>query len=307
MAHVKKELLECLIRQCIREIIEQISEGEAGEHEYCNKCGVRVKIVRHGPYAVCSKCKSILGDWMEENHSMLNEAMDAYIMLAKPLDMSLLTYFRNQLQGCEVTYDSNTQELHVRSTDSKVFNDGNNIIQQTLKSKGYPFSVHTSLEEDDTIGTTPPSDGLVNGRNIQKGRELGLVTRENTGDPMFNIPKSRDEVINKIKSQGKEKEFINIYGNTPQNYFAMYANKEPDIWTWVMSDLGLQENTLGAAAPPADGLGTAEQPPLPKGPTFTENKLEKELKNLREGKPVSPEIIKLKMAIKEIVKEVFSE
>ena len=72
-----------------------------------------------------------------------------------------------------------------------------------------------------------------------------------------------------------------------------------------------EDETGGAAAPPADGLGTAEQPSMPKKPSpftpFNETKLKKEWVNAKEGKPLSPEINELKSAIKRIVREVFSE
>lgn len=69
-----------------------------------------------------------------------------------------------------------------------------------------------------------------------------------------------------------------------------------------------EDETVGAASPPADGLGTAEQPALPKKPTsVSETKLKKEWINVKEGKSLSPEINELKQAIKRIVREVFSE
>lgn len=63
----------------------------------------------------------------------------------------------------------------------------------------------------------------------------------------------------------------------------------------------------GAVAPPEDGQGTADQPAIPKKPTFTETKLTKEWINTKDGKPMSEELNQLKMAIKNIVREVFSE
>lgn len=47
--------------------------------------------------------------------------------------------------------------------------------------------------------------------------------------------KTRQSTIDKIKSASKLQEFINIYGRTPDEYFTEYADKEPEIWTWVLN------------------------------------------------------------------------
>jgi hypothetical protein len=56
--------------------------------------------------------------------------------------------------------------------------------------------------------------------------------------------KSRVECIRIINESGKLQDFINIYdGRTPEEYFKEYAKNEPDIWLWVLDDLGIKEAT----------------------------------------------------------------
>ena len=49
----------------------------------------------------------------------------------------------------------------------------------------------------------------------------------------------RQDAVQKIKSAGKYEAFIKVFQRTPEEYFAEYADKEPEIWQWVLNDLGI--------------------------------------------------------------------
>jgi hypothetical protein len=56
--------------------------------------------------------------------------------------------------------------------------------------------------------------------------------------------KSRENCITIIDRQNKREMFVNIYGRQPEEYFSEYAYKEPEIWFWVMDDLGMKRLPL---------------------------------------------------------------
>lgn len=53
------------------------------------------------------------------------------------------------------------------------------------------------------------------------------------------IPTTRKEAVDIIKNSGKYDEFVSGWGRTPEQYFEEYAYKEPNIWSWILSDIGL--------------------------------------------------------------------
>lgn len=127
---------------------------------------------------------------------------------------------------------------------------------------------------------------------VSEGDEADAVTDMNAGN--------EEEYY--FKKYGKEKSKpLHAKSNNKQGKIKIKGKEIPPSKI-------TEDETVGAASPPADGLGTAEQPALPKKPTsVSETKLKKEWINVKEGKSLSPEINELKQAIKRIVREVFSE
>jgi len=79
-------------------------------------------------------------------------------------------------------------------------------------------------EETGTSAVSPVSKPFaVSKKNVKEGQYIS----------------STNDAIQKIKAAGKYDEFIRIYGRTPEDYFAEYEHKTPDVWTWVMNDLNI--------------------------------------------------------------------
>lgn len=122
---MKQELLEHLIRHCIREVISQIKK--------------------------------------DDSQYQLNESMDSVFTLFKPINQRLVQILMDTNQGTEFYFDpKNPTTLRIRSTHSNEFNSAKKNTEDLLSKSGIPFSVNRSLEEqdDETKGAAaPPADG----------------------------------------------------------------------------------------------------------------------------------------------------
>lgn len=55
-----------------------------------------------------------------------------------------------------------------------------------------------------------------------------------------NKPKTRAQAIRAIDDAGLRGKFLVVYQETPERYFAQYADQEPDLWLHVFDDLGIE-------------------------------------------------------------------
>lgn len=51
------------------------------------------------------------------------------------------------------------------------------------------------------------------------------------------VPGSRSEAIRTVYRKGWGAYFVDVFGRTPEDYFAEYAHLEPEIWLNALRDL----------------------------------------------------------------------